>query len=195
MAKKKAAKRLPNPHLHARVSYLYQAANYFQSQHGLPSNTRPHVASGRDEPKLPRQMHAKDSENETSTVKSGDKPEAESLDKGFDISGPSRRLITHMRAVTLKSQVRLSRDIKRSLCKRCDTLLVSGSTSQCFIENRSKGGKKPWADVYVIECLKCGAQKRFPTGSKRQIRTRTNMQVNEEHEARTPAPGTVKYPS
>ena len=68
----------------------------------------------------------------------------------------------------MKSQIRLSPAIKRSLCKRCDALLVSGSDSTSRLENKSRGGKKPWADVLVVTCNSCGTVKRFPVGAKRQ---------------------------
>lgn len=60
--------------------------------------------------------------------------------------------------------MRLDPSIKRTICKRCDSLLVPGVSSTNRIENPSKGGKKPWADVLVVECNACGAVKRFPVG-------------------------------
>lgn len=33
-----------------------------------------------------------------------------------------------------------------------------------FRENKSKGGKKPWAEIIVVECRGCKAMKRFPVG-------------------------------
>jgi len=35
-------------------------------------------------------------------------------------------------------------------------------------ENRSKKGRKPWAEVLVVRCISCGATKRFPVGSRRR---------------------------
>lgn len=32
------------------------------------------------------------------------------------------------------------------------------------MENNSKGGRKEWCDVLVVECKGCGAVKRFPVG-------------------------------
>jgi len=60
--------------------------------------------------------------------------------------------------------------VKALLCKRCDVLLVPGSTSSVTVENASRGGKKPWAEVEVVRCLACGAEKRFPVGATRQKR-------------------------
>lgn len=82
----------------------------------------------------------------------------------------SRKMITDLRAVTLKSQVRISPALKRTICKYCDTLLVEGQTCSSSVENKSKGGKKPWADVLVIKCHTCGRAKRFPVSAERQKR-------------------------
>ncbi|RYP86163.1 hypothetical protein DL769_000775 [Monosporascus sp. CRB-8-3] len=60
--------------------------------------------------------------------------------------------------------------MKHTICKYCDTLLVEGHTSTSFVENQSKGGKKPWADVLVVKCNTCGGLKRFPVQAPRQKR-------------------------
>ena len=197
MGEKNTAKGVPNPHLHARVSYLYQAANYLSSQ--ATSSTQQIPASSGDGPCLQPQWYGQEakranraSAKNTSRVDQNDPAdEAKLADKEPKRLGLSQRHIAHMRATALKSQVRLSREVKMPLCKRCDTLLVPGNTSQSSIENRSKGGKKPWADVYVIECLVCGTQKRFPTGSKRQRKGRLKKTSDEpekpENDASIPA--------
>ena len=81
----------------------------------------------------------------------------------------SRLFINHLKAVSLKGQVRLSSKMKHSICRRCDILLVPGFTSTSNLENKSRKGKKPWADVLVVTCTSCGAVKRFPVGAKRQF--------------------------
>jgi ribonuclease P protein subunit RPR2 len=76
----------------------------------------------------------------------------------------SRFYISTARTVAKKSVLRLSPSLKRTICKRCDLLLVPGATSTHRVENSSRGGRKPWADVLVVECNACGAVKRFPVG-------------------------------
>jgi ribonuclease P protein subunit RPR2 len=56
------------------------------------------------------------------------------------------------------------------MCKSCNTVLVPGHTVVQTIENPSKGGKKPWADVLVVACLVCGGKKRFPVGAAKQLK-------------------------
>ncbi|OJD35230.1 rnase p rpr2 rpp21 subunit domain-containing protein [Diplodia corticola] len=75
---------------------------------------------------------------------------------------------SHLHSVSMKSQIRLSQDVKNSVCKRCNAILIPGNTSSSKIENLSRGAKKPWADVLVVECNVCNAQKRYPVGAKRQ---------------------------
>lgn len=77
-------------------------------------------------------------------------------------------LASHMLAVSRKGQVQLSPEMKHSICKRCHAVLVPDSTFVERVENKSNGQKKAWADVRVVECLKCGAAKRFPIGARRQ---------------------------
>jgi ribonuclease P protein subunit RPR2 len=76
----------------------------------------------------------------------------------------SRFYLNHLRSVAKKSVIRLDPSIKRTICKRCDALLIPGVSCEHRIENKSKNGKKPWADVLIIECKACRAVKRFPVG-------------------------------
>lgn len=82
----------------------------------------------------------------------------------------SRRLVSDLRAVSLKAQVRLAPAVKHSFCKSCNTVLIEGSTCSKELENRSKGRKKPWADMMVQKCNTCGVAKRFPLAAARQKR-------------------------
>ncbi|PVI05839.1 Rpr2-domain-containing protein [Periconia macrospinosa] len=127
MAKDKPPKTkgVPNKHLHARTTFLYQAATYLTL----------HSATGA----------------------SASVPSSLALQLGSDLQIVSR-----------KSQVRLSADLKRTICKTCNTVLIPGRTATHTVENDSKGGKKPWADVLVVGCTFCGAKKRFPVGATKQ---------------------------
>ncbi|RPA81190.1 Rpr2-domain-containing protein [Ascobolus immersus RN42] len=76
----------------------------------------------------------------------------------------SNHYISTAKSVAKKTQVRLDPAAKRTICKRCDSLMMPGEGARYKIENKSKGGKKKWADVLVVECEACGAAKRFPVG-------------------------------
>jgi len=76
----------------------------------------------------------------------------------------SRFYLTHLRSVAKKSVLRLDPSIKRTICKRCDTLLVPGVSCEHRVENKSKNGRKKWADVLIVECKVCWSVKRFPVG-------------------------------
>lgn len=82
----------------------------------------------------------------------------------------SRHAISDMRAMSLKTLIRQSPDLKRTICKFCDTLRIEGKTCRSVVENSSKGGQKPWADVLSIECRTCGHVKRYPVNAPRQKR-------------------------
>jgi ribonuclease P protein subunit RPR2 len=81
-------------------------------------------------------------------------------------SNLSRFYISHLRSIAKKSVLRLDPSVKRTICKKCDSLLIPGVSCLHRIENTSKGGKKKWADVLVVECTACKTVKRFPMGKK-----------------------------
>lgn len=139
-------KGIPNKHLHARTTFLYQAATYLTLQasaKNTETGTKDAVSS---ESSLPQQ------------------PSPLALQLGADLHTVSR-----------KAQLRLSVDLKRSMCKSCSTVLVPGRTATQEVENHSKGGKKPWEDVLVVRCTRCGSKKRMPVGAKRQPKKRDRL--------------------
>jgi ribonuclease P protein subunit RPR2 len=154
MAKAKSSNgsgNVPNKALHSRVSYLYQAATYLATH-------QQHSEAAEE--------HAKSTNQETSEA---------SLAMGTNGSNApfqpvSRRLISDLRSVSLKVQMRMSPAMKHSICKNCDTMLINGTTCSSEVENKSAGGKKPWADVLVRRCNTCGAVRRFPLAAQRQKR-------------------------
>lgn len=82
----------------------------------------------------------------------------------------SRKLVSELRSVSLKTQIRLSPQIKHSICKSCSTILIDGLTCSNLIENKSKGSKKPWADILIKRCHVCDSVKRFPISTQKQER-------------------------
>lgn len=155
MSKVKASKPkgVPNKHLHARTTFLYQAATYLTLQTNAES--RPHLK--------PRTQTG---QSEDSQI---ERPSPLALQLGSDLQQVSR-----------KGQLRLSTDLKRSMCKSCNAILVPGRTATQLVENQSKDGKKPWADVLVLECKLCGGKKRFPVGAKKQLKRSKRTAVSTE---------------
>lgn len=154
MAKAKTTSGANVPHraLCSRISYLYQAAAYLATQ-AQPAPSPPVIAPNND---------AKSLSPETSGPPTNpDLQHAHAL---------PRKMISDLRDVSLKMQIRLSPAMKHTMCKRCDTLLVDGATSTTEVENKSKGGKKPWADVVVRKCCNCGCERRYPANTDRQTR-------------------------
>lgn len=136
-------------HLHSRVSYLHQAARYLSGARDPREQIRPNTA-------------------QLVSEGSSDKLAAETQPANSTIieSRESQRLLSQLRGVSLRSQIRLTPRLKHTICKRCNMILISGTTSSEAIENASRGGKKPWADVFVVGCRYCGTKKRFPLGAK-----------------------------
>ena len=145
--KSKSVKGVPSKHLHARTTFLYQAATYLALQSNAESvRLAGSISGASDSTAKPDRLAA------------------------LAHSPAALQLASHLRAVSLKGQVRLSADIKRSVCKTCNSILITGRTSTHVLENKSHGAKKPWADVLEVECTLCGSKKRFPVGAKRQHR-------------------------
>lgn len=139
-------KGIPNKHLHARTTFLYQAATYLTFHSAVSSNR----AEVRDA--------------DTSITHHTEQASPVALQLGSDLHTVSR-----------KAQLRLSADLKRSMCKSCNAVLVPGHTATQVIENLSRCGKKPWADVLVVSCNRCGSQKRLPVGAKRQPKKKARL--------------------
>ena len=185
-SKAKTQKVVAQKHLHSRISFLYQAATYLAKVDG---QSQARVSCINDESK--KSCHPGRELQCAATT-----PQAASKD-GLHVStieqhnmipeiGPvndwaskdfalSRQLLGHVRAVSLRSQIKLTPAVKHTICKRCNVLLTSGSTSTSYIENQSSGGRKPWADVLVTTCTACGASKRYPVGAKRQVRRESRI--------------------
>ncbi|KAJ5825301.1 hypothetical protein N7474_002439 [Penicillium riverlandense] len=139
MAKGKKEPKNVNSHIKARLAYLQQAAAHFQASASQEAGSR--RVDGTDSTPAPRDSHP--------------------------MTNLSRVYLSQMRGVSLKTQTRLPIEVKRSFCKRCDTLLVPGVNCSHEVQNASRGGNKPWADVRVVRCLVCKTEKRFPQTDKR----------------------------
>ncbi|KAK4133306.1 hypothetical protein BT67DRAFT_442755 [Trichocladium antarcticum] len=75
-----------------------------------------------------------------------------------------------MRAVSLKTRIRLNPAVKQALCKFCDSPLIEGQSCTSAIENKSKGARKSWADMLVRKCHTCEREKRYPVSAARPKR-------------------------
>ena len=174
MAKDKSkSKGVPNKHLHARIAYLQQAASYLTTRPGLEPCSNDNDARDLSHPR-----------SKTGSAGNNAQPRGENAGVDSDRSNADRRvastfieppsgglpllLSSHLTQVARKSQIRLHPETKHQICKRCGNVLAEGTTSFQYVENASKSGKRPRADVRVIRCMACGATKRWPTGATRQ---------------------------
>lgn len=164
-------------HLHSRISYLYQAANYLSALESNPEKGSLNRAAF-SQTVLRRSSHSKEllkapsrigdqgasTGAEESKTQTPDYP-LESLVKSEANPGSwtqTHHLLALMRSISQKTQIRLSTSIKRSVCRRCNGLLSLNSTTE--IENLSRAGRKPWADVLVVTCCQCAFVSRYPIG-------------------------------
>ena len=161
-----------NSHLRARLDYLHKAAAYLhsttiaskQAQIQQSDNEKREVEtiSARTVPQILSPSAA------AIAVEKASDSVNQRQEQNFDrLPNLSRAYISQLRGISLKTQLRLPREVKRSFCKRCDTLLVPGVSCIQDIRNASRDGKKPWADVRVVRCTTCGTEKRYPQVEKR----------------------------
>ena len=150
--------------LHSRISYLYQAATYLSNVQAASSALT--LAPG--DPSEPRTNSNRQTTESPHTLEQCPKGNGASKRTKLNHLPLSRLLLSQLRDVSLKGQVRLSPDVKQSICRRCYTLLIPGQSSTVTIENLSRNGRKPWADMLLITCNGCRAEKRFPVGLNRQ---------------------------
>ena len=153
------SKRIVNKHLHARVAYLDRISKYMASQQHLLAPAES-TSMNKDQQTPPI----------TNGITTGQRDSDNVSQSSISKSGHGLQYLyaTHLRAVSLKSQVSLPSDVKRLYCKVCNGPFISGQTSSTHTENSSTGGKKPWADISVVRCLNCKADKRYPIGAHRQ---------------------------
>ncbi|RGP61418.1 rnase p rpr2 rpp21 subunit domain-containing [Fusarium longipes] len=149
MAKAKENKSVQNRIIYSRASYLYQAASYLAKHHSLIGQ---------------------DGVSKSSTIAQGHSASATTKTEQKVLQNLSRQAVADLRAVTQKAQIRQSPAIKQTICKFCDTLQIEGDTCTSTVENASRGGRKPWADVLTIRCTICGNVKRYPVSAQRQKR-------------------------
>jgi ribonuclease P protein subunit RPR2 len=72
----------------------------------------------------------------------------------------SKRYLELARLIGMKAGVRLSKEQKLSICKKCGSFLVPGVN--CRVRTRPELGT-----IVLITCLECGAKKRYPTVRER----------------------------
>ena len=167
---------VPHRHLHLRISYLYQAGSYLSQ---VSNDVLGCLKDTADREQTLASLIGNNSETKKLVQGiSGPVPAAPDVsgshsyvskkEESSNRLGQGRRLVSHLRTVSLKSQTRLSSSMKCSVCRRCETLLIPGLTSTFDMENKSRGGRKPWADVLIVTCKLCGTARRLPIGATRQ---------------------------
>lgn len=172
MAKVKAQKpvSIPQKNVHSRMSYLYQASIFLQAQQLSGTSIN---ANSQPEGELKNDQNQDGCPQATAAA-------AQASVQSSTPSAMSRLLLSQMRSISMKSQIRLSQNIKHSLCKRCDNHLIPGITSTEMIENKSRQQKKAHADILVVTCNTCQTSKRFPIGQRRQMRKSVRDEVQRE---------------
>lgn len=78
----------------------------------------------------------------------------------------SRNFARNVDGIAKKTVLKLSPSIKRTLCKKCNTLLIPGINMKIYTENKSKE-QLDKCEVLVNSCMTCGKKKRFPVGKDR----------------------------
>lgn len=152
---KENTKATGNRHMRARIAYLDRASTYLaELRNNQPSAGNASQTSGDD----------------VRLIGSSQTP--------HPAQGLSLLYSSHLCAIALKAQIRLDRDLKRSICKVCNTRMTAGLPRLETLENLSKDGHKAHADVLILTCHTCDTQKRIPVGAKRQSKKASRPALN-----------------
>jgi ribonuclease P protein subunit RPR2 len=162
-AKPDGKKRVQNRHLYARLSYLQQTAHFLSTQ-------QPQSKTSSDDGSKHSQDETAKCHLSCSSLSLKETHSPKNLNFKPIGMALSRELSAHTVAIARKSTLRLSPEMKRSICKSCSATLIDGRTSTSRTENESHNGQKPWADVLVITCQTCQMEKRFPVGQTKTKR-------------------------
>jgi len=73
----------------------------------------------------------------------------------------AQRYVDLARRIAMRTRLRLPRDLRRRVCRRCNAFLVPGATSRTRIRQR----REPHV---ATTCLKCGATTRIPLRRRKQ---------------------------
>jgi len=71
----------------------------------------------------------------------------------------SRRYVELARKIGLRYNIRLPKKMKREFCKKCNSLLVLGLTSQVRIRSKD--------NLIIVKCLVCDKIYRYPYRKKK----------------------------
>lgn len=155
--KTETVKKVAHPHLHARLAFLQRAAHLLEEQQlRTQLVVEPTPRTGNSE-----------NLNSASELEAPDL-EKEVLVPSIQKSNPlAREMSSHTIAIIKKTKLRISPDLKRTICKRCSSKLIEGQSSFTRTENKSRDGRKAWAEVVVVTCQFCEMEKRIPLGQKR----------------------------
>jgi len=72
----------------------------------------------------------------------------------------AQRYVDLARRIAMRTRLRLPRDLRRRVCRRCKAFLVPGATSRTRIRQH----REPHV---AVTCLKCGATARIPLRRRR----------------------------
>jgi len=72
----------------------------------------------------------------------------------------AQRYVDLARRIAMRTRLRLPRDLRRRVCRRCNALLVPGATSRTRVRQR----REPHV---ATTCLRCGATARIPLRRRR----------------------------
>lgn len=182
MVKQKGNAGIQNRHIYSRASYLYQAASYLANcAHQTIKTTK--SEDDQDDARKDEQSVAADGDSF-----------AHSKQERKAIIHLSHQVISDMRSVSLKAQIRQSPAIKQTICRYCDAVQIEGKTCHSTVENLSKGGRKPWADILITRCDTCGNVKRYPISAPRQKRKSLRVPETSRREESSAASEPVSAP-
>ncbi|HEX9815908.1 MAG TPA: ribonuclease P [Candidatus Thermoplasmatota archaeon] len=84
---------------------------------------------------------------------------AEKAQRGKEATSEIKRYVSLARRIGMRYQVSLPQEMRRRICRGCESVLISGNTAR----HRVTSGR------LTVTCLLCGAVKRYPFKPTRNV--------------------------
>jgi ribonuclease P protein subunit RPR2 len=123
--------------IYQRMNFLYQAATLMTTITAQPSLTSTSTTtSAAQQPSLSNQEQGLQ-QGQSKIIKSNATTNTTNLDNTKNLASIGRFYINTMKTIGTKQVLRIDPSIKRTICKRCETILLPGVTSKVRIKCKS----------------------------------------------------------
>ncbi|CAG8482597.1 12845_t:CDS:2 [Dentiscutata heterogama] len=155
MGKKNEPGQVIHRELYQRMNFLYQAATLMTTITTSSTTTLAQTNNSINPESIFYDMNELDKSRKNSSINS-------STNTKKSLIPLSRFYISTMKSIGTKQVLRIDPSIKRTLCKKCESVLIPGVTSRIRIKS------KPEPQLQVM-CTQCGTTRGYPARKGYQL--------------------------